>query len=100
MIIQILDTDFVIEDRCFLFSHFKQTFSFSLRYCEKASKFGEISHLVLELLSNVKSKQIGLLFQIFVAFSEYLNFINKIKNLTKIAIFLPFVFSRMDNDPG
>ena len=39
------------------------------RYCEKATKFEKISHLVLKLLSKVKTK-----WEIFVALSEYLNF--------------------------
>ena len=38
------------------------------RYCEKAKIFEEISHLFLEL-----PKQSERFFQIFVAFSEYLN---------------------------
>ena len=40
------------------------------RYCEKATQFEKISHLFLELLSNVS----GRFFQIFVVFSEHSNF--------------------------
>ena len=42
------------------------------RYCEKASKFEKNIHLVLKLLSNVKTRWV--FFQIFVVFPEYLNF--------------------------
>ena len=89
MITQILDTDFLIENRCFLFTDFKQTFSFSLfkssDIVRRPQNLKKISQNYLN--SNVTPKQSGLLFQICVAFSEYLNFINKIKKLSKIAVF-------------
>ena len=42
------------------------------RYCEKATKFEKISHLFLNQL--VTSNQSGGFFEIFRAFSDYLNF--------------------------
>ena len=44
------------------------------RCCEKYTKFKQISHLFLTLYHIVMSKQSRRFFQIFVAFSEYLNF--------------------------
>ena len=43
------------------------------RYCEKATKF-ENNNTFLEITYLVRSKQSGSLFQIFVAYSKYLNF--------------------------
>ena len=53
---------------------FKATFYFVLKfiYSEKATKFGEISTLLLSYVVPVKSK-VEIL-QNFVAFSEYMNF--------------------------
>ena len=45
-----------------------------LRYSEKATIFLKISHLFWQFLSNSNSKQVGDFFQIFVAFSENLDF--------------------------
>ena len=43
-----------------------------LRYCEKVTIFEKISHFFWSLLSNVKTR--GRFFQVFMAFSENLNF--------------------------
>ena len=51
-------------------------------YSEKATKFCEIFNLLLTTVHTVKSKV--KISQNFVAFSEYMNFNNIIKNLVKI----------------
>ena len=45
-----------------------------LRHCEKATKFEKKIQPVLMFTQYVVSKQVGDFFQIFVAFSENLNF--------------------------
>jgi hypothetical protein len=44
------------------------------RYCKKATKFEKISHFTMVWNYLVTSKQSGRFFQIFLAFSQYLNF--------------------------
>ena len=55
-----------------MYSNVNESFTVKLGYCEKATKFEKNIPLVFFSLSNVKTS--GRIFQIFVAFSENLNF--------------------------
>ena len=61
-----------------------------LRHCEKATKFEKISHLFWHPLSNVKTS--GRSFQIFVAFSENLNFMVPEVIISKLNQYQKFAF--------
>ena len=61
-------------DRYSIFTLNSKPFYLKLIYSEKATKFYEISSLLLSYVVPVKSK--GKISQNFVAFSEYMNFNN------------------------
>ena len=57
-----------------MYSNVNESFTVKLGYCEKATKFKKKYPACFVLLSNVKTS--GRIFQIFLAFSENLNFNN------------------------
>ena len=63
-----------------LSSHLKKIATLKFIYSEKVTKFCEIFNLLLTTVHRVKSKVIS---QNFVAFSEYMNFTDVGKRITK-----------------